>query len=129
MKVMITDSRWRVVAIAAALVALGVLTLPATADAGSYQVVQCFGAGSGNPGADQSLTETETGAAFALTNSCGGNNPAIGIFNPGPAKSGEDGRWTWSAPPGTTITHARAGIDLRNTAGYRGRVFTSSGDR
>jgi hypothetical protein len=116
------------VAISAALAAVGLLTFADAAAAGSYQVFQCSTSSSGNPGADPYVVKG-TNDEFVHTNSCGSGNPAIGVHIPGRVTTaGRDGRWTWSAPPGTLITHASASIDLRNHAGFRGRVFTSSGD-
>ena len=58
--------------------------------------------------------ESESGGGdFSITNSC---NSAIGVHNTGRASQGNEGRWTWYAPPGTAITHAPSGLeDLRSS--------------
>jgi hypothetical protein len=111
--------------VAGALVALVGLVLAASASAGTYKVFQCspWPVGAGNPGGDP-YVQRNSGVYTAL-NSCGS---AIGVHNPGTASQGQDGRWTWFAPPGTAITHASVLEDLRNAHGYSARVFTTGTD-
>jgi hypothetical protein len=98
-----------------------------TARAGSYRVFQCspWPVGSGNPGADPYVGHTRSGGDFVERNACGS---AIGVDNPGRASQGNEGRWTWYAPPGTAITRASMLEDLRNAHGYSARIFATGSD-
>jgi hypothetical protein len=95
-----------------------------TARAGSYKVFQCspWPVGSGNPGADPYVRPVDNGS-FIAQNSCGS---AIGVHNPGRASQGQQGSWTWLAPPGTAITQASGLEDLRNSHGYSARIFSGA---
>jgi hypothetical protein len=110
--------------LAGAVVLLMGFGVAEAAQAGSYGVFQCspWPVGSGNPGSD-SYVDDHGAANFSRQNSCGN---AIGVHNASTATQGQDGRWTWSAPPGTAITRASLLEDLRNSHGYSARIFTSA---
>jgi hypothetical protein len=111
-----------VTATLAIVVSLGVAE---TARAGSYKVFQCspWPVGSGNPGVDPYVQRMANGGEYTHQNSCGS---AIGVHNPGKANHGQDGRWTWYAPPGTAIIRASGFEDLRNSHGYSARIFSGA---
>jgi hypothetical protein len=115
--------RWWV-GLSGTLAIFGSLSLAETAWAGSYKVFQCspWPVASGNPGADAYVQPVDNGS-FIAQNSCGS---AIGVHNPGRASQGQQGSWTWYAPPGTAITRASGLEDLRNSHGYSARIFSGA---
>jgi hypothetical protein len=115
--------RWWV-GLSGTLAIFGSLSLAETAWAGSYKVFQCspWPVAAGNPGADPYVQPVDNGS-FIAQNSCGS---AIGVHNPGRASQGQQGSWTWYAPPGTAITRASGLEDLRNSHGYSARIFSGA---
>jgi hypothetical protein len=115
--------RWWVALTAGALTVAGWLVVAEIAVGGTYKVFQCspWPVSPGNPAADPYVARQQ-GGSFVAQNSC---PSAIGVHNAGSAKQGQDGRWTWFAPPGTAIVGASLYEDLRNAHGYSARIFIS----
>jgi hypothetical protein len=131
MESVIGKQRWWVGGLVSVLaLALGLFAAD-VARAGSYTVFQCSGSasGSGNPGADPHVRPDRNNNDFATNNSCGvAGNPAIGIHVGRPSNVFNYGRWTWSAPPGTSITGAIVSEDLRDEHGLSARIFVTGQD-
>jgi hypothetical protein len=123
MDTVIGSSRWWSAALGGAVALLAGFGFADTAQAGSYRVFQCspWPVSPGNPGLDAYVVDQ--GPNFIRQNSC---HSSIGVHNPGRASQGQDGRWTWHAPPGTAITHASGLEDLRSSHGYSARIFSGA---
>jgi hypothetical protein len=114
-------------ALATALVVLGLVVLPPAAEAtgGRYNVVQCYGE-AGNRGTDQ-LTPAG-GGNYIHRDKCGQADARLEAVNAGNAVRNQGAWWAFNAPPATLIREFHVTANLRSGSGHKAQLAAWNGN-